>query len=53
MIVSNVNGGTYSIEGLSIDDLRILFNVINSAPLPDKRVLYSLKNEIKRFLTNA
>ena len=43
----------FSIEALSKNDLSTINRVIESAPLPDKRVLFKLHKEIKQVLTNA
>lgn len=43
----------FSIETLSFDDLKSLSRIIDSAPLPEKRVLFKLNKEIKEFLRNA
>lgn len=52
-MVTPIGADSFSIEGLSKNDLIVLERVITAAPLPDKRVLYELKNEIKEKLTNA
>lgn len=52
-MVSVIGVDKFSIETLTKDDLNVLSKVIDSAPLPEKRVLFKLNKEIKHLLTNA
>ena len=47
-MVSVIGIDNFSIECLSFDELKVLGNIIDSAPLPDKRFLYELRNDIKK-----